>query len=291
MGDVTQEELAEWQRRCDAATPGEWTPRFKPHSKIDPSDEWHVDAAPPFGCVSCGLSDGDAQAQSDAAFIAAARSAMPRLIAEVARLRAEHVRCEPLESAYLSTVSSLTSERSTLAARLAEVEKERDEALRETERWRHDVKIEGDFVCPSDLERDALRVELATADNVIVAARRAISSAGYCGDGNLAAMVTRALIEAQQRGRDQTNEFAEQVSIALVDANSEFPDEMTGTVAERVRLLRAELATVRAVVDAAEKAVDLDRHTRETGDGDQEMHVAFCDLENAISALRAKEGA
>jgi hypothetical protein len=41
---------------------------------------------------------------------------------------------------------------------------ERDALRRELERWRHGRTIEGDYVCPTELERDALRAKLAEAE-------------------------------------------------------------------------------------------------------------------------------
>lgn len=87
-GAMTESELSALQALCDAATPGEWVR----------NETWGlVDA----GCiVETATARGDprlriatlsgAGIEADAAFIAAARTALPALIAEVRRLRKNH---------------------------------------------------------------------------------------------------------------------------------------------------------------------------------------------------------
>lgn len=45
--------------------------------------------------------------------------------------------------------------REDVEERWGQLIEERDAALRELERWRHGVTIEGDFVCPHEVEREA----------------------------------------------------------------------------------------------------------------------------------------
>lgn len=59
--------------------------------------------------------------------------------------------------------------------------------------------------------------------------RRALSSAGYCGDGGVAQMVTRALGEAEKKGRDANDVYA-----ALAAAESALDPDALGTLAERI---------------------------------------------------------
>jgi hypothetical protein len=73
-------------------------------------------------------------------------------------------------------------------------------------------------------------------------ARRALSSAGHCGDGHLAEMITRALSEARARGKDDVGGVYQ----ALANADSAFPDDMEGTVADRIGQLRDQLAKANA---------------------------------------------
>ena len=56
--------------------------------------------------------------------------------------------------AYARTALSLA------ARRVIELEAERDAALREADRLRHGVAVEGDHVCPAELERDSARAEV-----------------------------------------------------------------------------------------------------------------------------------
>lgn len=119
--NLTAEQLAEWKRVCESATPGPWAVWDGPKycgggadlciATGDGSDEWlanmdhrwnhfagshnhHEDNhAPDAHCDICSFSDDITEEQrATAAFIATARTAMPALIAEVERLRAENVK-------------------------------------------------------------------------------------------------------------------------------------------------------------------------------------------------------
>lgn len=94
-------------------------------------------------------------------------------------------------------------------------------------------------------------------------ARRALSDAGHCRDGDLAAMITRALKEAEAKGRDHETVCAGE----LVMASAEFPDEWTGTVAERAQRMRREWARFkdRANYLYKERAAIADRYESELG--------------------------
>ena len=78
---MTPEQLAEWAALTDAATMGPWEVRRLswPQDSRDASD-----IVSPFGVISDAENMPKA---ADAAFIAAARAAVPALIAEVQRLR------------------------------------------------------------------------------------------------------------------------------------------------------------------------------------------------------------
>jgi hypothetical protein len=83
---ITAEELAAIKARADAATDGPWT--CEPGG--DESDVYS-EASVPLGCSrTCVLIDARLR---DSEFIAAARTDVPRLVAEVERLRAwiDHV--------------------------------------------------------------------------------------------------------------------------------------------------------------------------------------------------------
>ncbi len=86
---ITDDELAEWQRLCDAATPGPW--RLDGRHDYDDGSEFGIDMivannGEPVVIADSGVYPPHGQ---DAEFIAAARSAIPRLLEEVRRLRAE----------------------------------------------------------------------------------------------------------------------------------------------------------------------------------------------------------
>ena len=88
---MTAEHLEQWRALADAATPGPWLPS---HNVDAPSDgNWEPDnperEGRGEGPTLTGLyRDVKAWAEADAAFIAAAREAVPALIAEVERLQA-----------------------------------------------------------------------------------------------------------------------------------------------------------------------------------------------------------
>jgi hypothetical protein len=75
---ITQKELDEMQARCDAATPGEWVVGVREYSRGVLAGAHEVAEV-----SDCDEDNG----VSDAAFIAKVRTDMPRLIAEVKRLR------------------------------------------------------------------------------------------------------------------------------------------------------------------------------------------------------------
>lgn len=78
---MTQQELDALQGLCDGATAGEW------HTVEvgDNKTPWVVDSHE--RCVAGGTPGGIGPRANDAAFIAAARTALPELIAEVRRLQ------------------------------------------------------------------------------------------------------------------------------------------------------------------------------------------------------------
>lgn len=67
----------------------------------------------------------------------------------------------------LGDANVLSVENERLTASLDAARAERDAAVREADRWRHGVAIEGDYVCPADLERDALKSQLAECRAVL----------------------------------------------------------------------------------------------------------------------------
>jgi predicted nucleic acid-binding Zn-ribbon protein len=138
-------DLAELRRIAEAATPGEWTARYERAGKYGGGDDWHIDAAPPLGCVSCGLSDftGEADARHIATFnpatvlalldrIAELEARRDELLALVARISQETPLPDEVRTA-VETRGALLAEIGTLRAevrardeRIAQLEAERD---------------------------------------------------------------------------------------------------------------------------------------------------------------------
>lgn len=80
---MTDDEAKELARLEAAATPGPWTPDEDDDLMVPPSDP--SDTRPMVSIVGCRA--GGEQGSADAAFIAAARNALPRLLAEREALR------------------------------------------------------------------------------------------------------------------------------------------------------------------------------------------------------------
>lgn len=88
---LTEADLRAAEERCERATPGPW--------EIDPNAEDRTDVlSPSQQCAICYVPDEDSK---DGAFIAAARTDLPRALREIRRLRAtvdaaaKHLGCEP----------------------------------------------------------------------------------------------------------------------------------------------------------------------------------------------------
>lgn len=81
-GLVTNEELDHWERLAAAATPGPWDPADLPLFASGAVWLEALDEPPESGTT-------EGRARRDAAFVAAARTALPALVAEVRRLRME----------------------------------------------------------------------------------------------------------------------------------------------------------------------------------------------------------
>lgn len=67
-------------------------------------------------------------------------------------------------------IEDVLAENASLRTRLAQVEAERDAALREADRWRHGATVEGDFVCPNQLQLDAALARVREVEAELAAA-------------------------------------------------------------------------------------------------------------------------
>ena len=88
ISPLTPEEIAEAERLCQEATPGPWDERIK----REKTHIWMGTSKKPIVDV-CGLYGKESDA--NAAFIASARSLIPRLLAQVKALTAERVDVAP----------------------------------------------------------------------------------------------------------------------------------------------------------------------------------------------------
>jgi hypothetical protein len=85
---MTDEELEAIQKRADAATPGPWSAFTDPARRADQS---LIVAPPPeYGLIHVQTHKDFASLNHDATFIAHAREDIPKLLAEVRRLRDEN---------------------------------------------------------------------------------------------------------------------------------------------------------------------------------------------------------
>lgn len=158
---TTQEQRAAWRELEQAATPGEWVVETIPN-RIVSTDEKVAQN----GWEEIGTYNADA----DAAFIAAARAAVPALLDDVdaltakqAEMEAALLRLSPSVVAILNAkVDKLTAERDALARMLdAEMLRRQDaesDILRLTE---DDTESAFERTATLRAERDALAAELA----------------------------------------------------------------------------------------------------------------------------------
>lgn len=85
---MTDDELNRLQALCDAATPGPWWVSDDGLNDVWNGEEEFAENLIAPGCVRHGEAPSE-RIRADQDFIAAARTALPELIAEVRRLRAE----------------------------------------------------------------------------------------------------------------------------------------------------------------------------------------------------------
>lgn len=116
---ITPAELSKWSELTKRATPGPW--RFVVRKKGDPWWETMIGAVAP-GHQIVTSHEGGTYPSSDGDFIAAAREAMPRLLAEVERLRARDTDVTVLRLAHREAVAEIERLRALLRAACADPE-------------------------------------------------------------------------------------------------------------------------------------------------------------------------
>jgi hypothetical protein len=86
-----------------------------------------------------------------------------RAIAERDAYKADCDRLRALVESFTSSMplADVLQMRLDMSADMDSIAGERDAAIRELERWRHGVTIEGDFVCPNELAATNLEAEVA----------------------------------------------------------------------------------------------------------------------------------
>jgi hypothetical protein len=105
---TTQEQRAEWSALAQAATPGEWAANTVRDTRLDIDVVWVENSMA--SIVWCGAANR-LDVHANAAFIAAARAAVPALLADVDALTAENANAKAAElasykrqAAYISSV-------------------------------------------------------------------------------------------------------------------------------------------------------------------------------------------
>lgn len=163
---LTDDELAAARALVDSATPGPWSRRWEPHGRYGGGDDWHIDSdAPGGGCVSCGLADGPEaeypQSAADAAFIAASRTLVPRLLAEIDRLRKN---TDTLSAVVATDSAARDNLRDQLVDKDAEIDRLRD---RQQELLATIVRVTNETPYPDEVrgwesQRAAMLAEIGT---------------------------------------------------------------------------------------------------------------------------------
>lgn len=80
--------------------------------------------------------------------------------------------------------------------------------------------------------------KLEIAEAQIKKSREALCSAGYCGDGNLAKMIERALGEATQKAYGESQKYEDKVRSAFSSCWRELPEDEEGHLWEAIARLR-----------------------------------------------------
>jgi len=156
---TTQEQRAEWSALAQAATPGEWAANTVRDTRLDIDVVWVENSMA--SIVWCGAANR-LDVHANAAFIAAARAAVPALLADVDALTAENANAK----AALITAAQLMRDanaRADALARMLDAEMLRrqdaeSDILRLTE---DDTQSAFERTAALRAERDALAAELA----------------------------------------------------------------------------------------------------------------------------------
>ncbi len=140
----TQQQRQEWRELAAAATPGEWT-------YIETASKWRIESD-----ENGLIVDAFAMDTADARFIAAARAAVPALLADVDALTAERDAANVSCKAALRDAANMRRERDALAA---ELERVRAQANAE---WQEEHAAR--LVLAEQLKAAAQRAEALQAD-------------------------------------------------------------------------------------------------------------------------------
>ena len=173
---MTDEQLQEWQAATDAATPGPW----------EASMTWNGDEFY-YVSVKGGRAVFDSYVSisfADAAFIAAAREAMPALLAEVEQQSARADDAEALAARRAKYNDALASERNELqmrlwkideqAKRIDELEAQLSDAETARDSWRDKHRTCRQVSDPAFADLTRLRKLLAEMENALPERERAI---------------------------------------------------------------------------------------------------------------------
>lgn len=151
---MTDEELARLEALAQAATPGPWKSCGASEGQCSCCVVWSIPADYPV-LRAVNEDDGPGRWQ-DSAFAAAARDAVPALVAEVRRLRGIQATWEGLAEGYLSRAQAAEAERDALRA-------ESERLHRELGGWRGIANAHADSLVDRDAEATELRASLADA--------------------------------------------------------------------------------------------------------------------------------
>jgi hypothetical protein len=195
---MSEEEIAAARALCDAATPG----------------PWDTDTAP-FIVTNRDYDVANAESPVDATFIAVARTLVPRLLVEVARLKSD-LRCEQIRA-------------EDRGASFAEAIKELDEQRELAERFRSEATTLAEAIEPLEAENLDLQRRLVEAGE----REREASSRILADEERL--KLKGDLAMAEQDTAEAIATFVEAEAEADADAGDQIGSSLKRGIARRIR--------------------------------------------------------
>lgn len=159
---MTDNLIAQAEAALDGVTPGNWQAKWP-----DPYYHRYIASDAVTTCAETAIARLSMQSEADARFIAWCRAGVPALIARIRELEGEREASDEAHGRMVHMWGKADRARMDAEAKLAEVEKERDEARRRRDEWK--AKAEG-YDELSAAVRAKIKAEPATMSRVLLKA-------------------------------------------------------------------------------------------------------------------------